>query len=430
MLMLSFMRRYVAFAAIITAVGCGVQGLPSRSGVSPQESGARRPPSNSGYKLLYSFQGGKDGQDPWASLLYYDGRLYGTTAIGGDPKCDGGYLPGCGTVFTATTAGRESVLYRFAGPRKDGMFPYSSVIELKGKLYGTTWKGGETLYGTVYVVTTNGKERVLHSFTQSDGANPRSGLLAVGSILYGTTSDGGDHSCDISYPYCGTIFSISTAGKVHVLYDFKRFPDGSVPNAGLTEVNGSLFGVTENGGAGEVGAVFRSSLSGKERVIYSFYSIKSPDGEFPSVDLTLVKGKLYSTTSFGGASGAGTVFEVTPSGKEQLLYSFKGEPDDGRFPLASLVEARGNLYGVTLNGGAHSCYAGGEGCGTVFKVSPNGQETVLYEFKGGTDGAAPIGGLIEVNGRLYGTTSAGGSGKCPARGNSPAGCGTIFTISP
>lgn len=425
---LSFARCGVVFAAIVTVAGCGAQGLPSRLGLPQRESTVQRPLSKSGYKLLYSFQGGKDGQDPEASLLYYNGKLYGTTVLGGNLKCLNGY--GCGTVFGATTAGKESVVYGFAGGGKDGLWPHSSLIELKGQLYGTTIAGGNQLsgtQGTVYEVSTSGKERVLYSFAGSgDGAQPYSDLLAVGSTLYGTTFDGGNHSCYSSQ--CGTIFSVSTTGKEQVLYSFRGRPnDGEMPYAGLTEVNGALFGVTDEGGAIGAGGVFRSSLSGKEHLLYSF---RRNDGWFAHTDLTLIKGKLYGTGVEGGAYGYGAVFEITPSGKEQLLYAFKGRPNDGSAPLGPLVEVGDNLYGVTSTGGAYKCFSNGEGCGTVFKLSMSGQETVLYTFKGGRDGALPAGGLVEANGLLYGTTFAGGSGKCPASSSGPAGCGTIFSIAP
>jgi uncharacterized repeat protein (TIGR03803 family) len=90
----------------------------------------------------------------------------------------------------------------------------------------------------------------------------------------------------------------------------------------------------------------------------------------------------------------------------------------------------GQLYGTTFGGGTHSCSGSGQGCGTVFAVSPSGKEKVLYSFAGGKDGEIPSAGLLNVGGTLYGTTQYGGTGKCPAYTGTPAGCGTIFTIAP
>jgi uncharacterized repeat protein (TIGR03803 family) len=424
---LSFARHSLAFTAIVVAAGCGMQSSPLQAALPQQAVTLRRPPANSGYKVLYSFRGGKDGQSPNGGLIYVGGKLYGATLEGGNPSCVDGY--GCGTVFSATTAGKESVIYGFAGGGKDGAYPASSLIDFKGQLYGTTGAGGtlpSISGGTVYKVSTSGTERVLYSFQKyGDGTHPEAKLLGIGSTLYGTTSDGGVHSCYSRS--CGTIFSVSTTGKERVLHSFQGYPnDGTWPFVGLTEVNGALFGVTQQGGAGGQGSIFRSSLSGEERMIYSF---KPHDGWFPDADLLLLKGKLYGTGSIGGAYGYGAVFEITPAGKEQVIYTFKGAPRDGSGPNGALVEVSGNFYGVTGGGGAYQCSRNYD-CGTVFKLSPSGQETVLYNFKGGHDGAYPIGGLVEVNGVLYGATSAGGSGMCAASGSGPAGCGTIFKISP
>ena len=138
------------------------------------------------------------------------------------------------------------------------------------------------------------------------------------------------------------------------------------------------------------------------------------DGAHPSAGLIDVKGTLYGTTGAGGAyscgsKGCGTVFSITPGGTEDVLHSF-GNLADGTLPQASLVELNGKLYGTTTSGGAYDQ-------GTVFRITPGGKEKVLYSFEG-ANGAQPLAGLIDVSGTLYGTTSAGGA----------YGDGTVFAL--
>lgn len=379
--------------------------------------------SSHGYKLLYSFKGAGDGLLPESSLTPLNGKLYGTTSAGGN-----GCPVGCGTIYAVTTAGKKSVLYSFRAGGTDGAFPHAGLIDVKGTLYGTTVKGGTNptrQYGTVYKVTTTGIERVVYSFNGSDGAYPYGNLILVNGTFYGTTSDGGTNTCYSGG--CGTLFSLSATGKEHVLYSFKGLSenDGSGPYGALALLGGSIYGATRYGGTG-VGTVFKSSLSGKESVLYRF---ERHDGWYPSGSLTLVNGKLYGSAGAGGAYGYGAVYAITPGGKEQVLYAFKGRPD-GSGPNGPLVAINGFLYGTTASGGTHSCFAQGYGCGTIFKLSLNGEESVLYNFSGGDDGSLPGAGLAEVNGLLYGTTTAGGTGKCSPSGSGPAGCGTIFAVAP
>ncbi len=150
-----------------------------------------------------------------------------------------------------------------------------------------------------------------------------------------------------------------------------------------------------------------------ETVLYSFTGTNG-DGINPYAALVFdSQGNLYGTTFLGGAScgqvfpTCGTVFKVTPSGQETVLYSFTGQHIDGADPASRLIfDSQGNLYGTTVYGGAGtgpSCV--GFGCGTVFKLTPSGQETVLYSFNGGVDGWNPYSGLIfDSLGNLYGTT--------------------------
>lgn len=377
--------------------------------------------SRPAYDLLYSFKGGNDGRDPHAGpLINVNGTLYGTTEYGGGTcyhRCFGG------TVYAITPSGSETVLHSFEDGSQDGKNPRAGVIDVDGALYGTTVHGGvaSCYCGTVFEVTLSGAEIVLHSFTGApDGFGPEYGLLDVNGTLYGTTASGGAHGD-------GTVFAITTSGKETVLHSFAGEPDGADPKASLTNVNGTLYGTTYSGGAncspsGGCGTVFTITKSGRETVLYSFKG-GSGDGEHPTQSaLVDVNGTLYGTSKRGGADNRGTVFSITRSGKETVLHSFGG-PEDGVYPYGGLIDVNGTLYGETSNGGSVSCgvrYRNVHGCGTVFKITTSGKETVLHSFGAPKDGKYPYAGLIFVNGRLYGTTTAGG------RRNA----GTVFSLLP
>ncbi|MGA8475583.1 MAG: choice-of-anchor tandem repeat GloVer-containing protein [Candidatus Cybelea sp.] len=369
------------------------------------------------YSVLYSFKGRHhgDGADPIAGLIMVRGTLYGTTKEGGAHcKASGG----CGTVFAITTSGAETVLHSFGGS-PDGAGPYAGLIDVKGTLYGTTRRGGgcggQHVCGTVFAITTSGAETVLHSFGgYGDGAYPYAGLINVKGTLYGTTLSGGPEAY-------GTAFSITTSGTETVLHGFSGLGsgDGAFPEAGLINVNGTLYGTTYEGGARtDNGTVFKVSTSGAGYTeLYSFNY--GTDGAYPVAGLVNVNGTLYGTTIQGGANcggtgGCGTVFKITASGKETVLHSFGLGSGDGAYPAADLINVNGTLYGTTDQGGANAR-------GTVFSITTSGTETVLYSFKGGSgDGAYPVARLLNVKGTLYGTSGAGGAN----------GYGTVFSLSP
>lgn len=312
-------------------------------------------------------------------------------------------------------------LYSFKGSQHDGGIPEASLLAMNGVLYGTRVVGGSRDNGTVFDLSTSGKERVLYSFygvgdgSGTDSATPFAGLVEMNGALYGTTYAGGlrcGHGSE-----CGTVLEVSTAGSERVVYRFKKHHDGSGPTAGLINVNGVLYGTTQDGGTRGQGTVFAITTSGEKTVLHSFTG-GSSDGAYPIAGLSDVKGTLYGTAEDGGANNDGSVFAITTSGKETTLYSFKSGRD-GAYPQAVLINVKDTLYGTTFGGGGLGC-GSFDGCGTVFKMRPSGKETVLYRFKGGTDGAQPYAGLINVKGILYGTTGGGGT----------TGNGTVFRISP
>lgn len=374
---------------------------------------------------LYSFgsQSG-DGIYPSAGLVMDSkGNLYGTTSTGGS----GGGVMGYGTVFRVAPDGTETVLYEFGSQSGDGNYPAAGLVRGKrGVLYGTTLKGGGSGCqgfgcGTVFMVDKRGKETVLYSFgSQSgDGANPQAGLVMdKEGNLYGTTYSGGAYGNDGGTGY-GTVFKVTPAGAETVLYNFGgQSGDAAHPYAGLIlDKKGNLYGTTTSGGATSNGTVFEITPAGTETVLYSFAPhFGDGDGWFPYGGLVMdAKGNLYGTT-IGGVKHGGTVFKLTRVGKETVLYNFGSQSGDGDFPYAGLVKDKvGNLYGTTYDGGAI-------GAGTVFRITPSGTETVLYSFGSQSgDGEFLYGGLVmDKSGNLYGNTYQGGAN----------GYGVVFKVTP
>jgi uncharacterized repeat protein (TIGR03803 family) len=266
-----------------------------------------------------------------------------------------------------------------------------------------------------------GGYKMLYAFKGTpDGASPYGGLVALNDTLYGTTLNGSKNYCSSScgsnscYLGCGTIFSVSKDGAEGVIYNFDGTfnggHDGSWPFVAPTVLNSQFFGTTSSAGAFGDGTVYTTTPSGSEQVIYSFKGGSSADGQDPEAALIPHSGTLYGTTVYGGSTGCGgagcgTVFSVTTGGTEKTLYSFKGG-NDGERVYAPVIAMHRKLYGATLEGGGTGC--GGSGCGTIFEVSLRGKEHVLYRFTDSSDGAFPN-GLIAVKGVLYGTTEGGGS---------------------
>ncbi|HXM42775.1 MAG TPA: choice-of-anchor tandem repeat GloVer-containing protein [Bryobacteraceae bacterium] len=350
--------------------------------------------------VLHSFTGGADGVFPQAGVIRDStGNLYGTASQGGATDA--------GVVYMLDTAGNETVLYSFTGGA-DGRFPYAGVIrDSAGNLYGTTNQGGSSSAGVVYKLDTAGHQTVLYTFTGGgDGGYPSAGVIGDSDgNLYGTASGGGPDYC------CGVVYKLDAAGHETVLYSFTEGAErpygaeGGYPLAGvIRDSAGNLYGSTDRGGAADSGVVFKLDTSGHETVLASFPG--PSDGSFPTAGVTGDSaGNLYGTTSSGNPVNAGVVYELDSTGNETLLYSFTGG-DDGAFPGAGVIrDPAGNLYGTTTRGGTGDQ-------GVVFKLDTAGNETVLYSFTGGTDGANPYfaGVIRDPAGNLYGTTGVGGDG--------------------
>jgi uncharacterized repeat protein (TIGR03803 family) len=378
---------------------------------------------------------------------------------------------------SASAQWKEKVLYSFQGG-SDGAFPAGGVVfDKQGNLYGATQQGGGTncspigYCGTVYQLAPPAKqgdpwtETILHVFqgkAQNDGEYPSGGVIAdTAGNIYGTASYGGTGDCVLLgiKGGCGTVFELSppqTKGgqwTYTTLYSFKGGKDGYLPFGDLVfDSAGNLYGATYfGGGKGTTcnsyyqycGAIFELSPPTKkvkkwtEKVVYSFKGIKAGkqvgDGANPNGGLILdIKGAIYGTTFIGGfncshnsGQGCGTVFKLTPPiGKgsawtEELLNRFNPGNSGAAEPAAGVVFDKGGILYGTTQHG------GDTGSGTVFQLAPgsNGKwvDRVLYRFRDGNDGSEPRSGVVfDAKGDLYGTATGGG-----AEGN-----GTVFRLRP
>jgi uncharacterized repeat protein (TIGR03803 family) len=372
--------------------------------------------------ILHSFTGGNDGGAPYSELTFdSSGNLFGTTFRGGKY--------GSGVVFKLQPNGKEVALHNFSGAR-DGGNPYygALAIDALGNLYGTTLGGGRFGAGVAFKLTPTGGERVLHAFSNigGDGESPIGSVtLDAAGNLYGTTQIGGNYNCNPPQG-CGTVFKIDTTGHLTILHAFNGSPDGAVPHRGLTlDKRGNLYGTTFEGGTGTCnppagcGTVFRINTAGKEKVLHSFGGYPN-DGQNPDCNLVRdTAGNLYGTTVFGGTSNWGMIFKLSSLGVETVLYNFAGGPTDGAVPVGTFVrDSAGNLYGVTNRGGT-------EQYGTIFQLDSSGKESILHDFSYSPDGGFPWSGLIQDSlGNFYGAVSIGGSGNCGGYT-----CGMIFKFS-
>jgi uncharacterized repeat protein (TIGR03803 family) len=331
----------------------------------------------------------------------------------------------------ASSAQTLTTLYNFCSQSfcPNGSYPYGALLQgADGNFYGTTAYDGTGYAGTVYKITPAGAQTVIYNFCSqpncTDGATPIAGVIqGTNGSFYGTTYYGGLYSNT-----GGTVFAITPGGTLSSLYSFCRQPncsDGAEPGAGLIlAADGNFYGTTSIKGAGH-GTVFRTTQSGTLTTLHSF---TGTDGSEANALIQATDGSFYGTAYGGGANnsctpgGCGTVFKISPSGMLTTLYNFCSRPNciDGFQPGGGLVQgADGNFYGTTYGGGT------GSG-GTIFKITASGALTTLYSFCSApncADGFGPGVGLIQAtDGNFYGTTVGGGTGA--------VGGGTIFKIAP
>ncbi len=348
-------------------------------------------------------------------------------------------------IFTCPAFGQ--IVYNFRGT-PDAAGPVSPLLaDGAGNFYGTTDAGGTFGYGSIYELPASGGDRVLYSFTGgADGANPSGKMLSDGSgNFFGTASRGGNDSGNCAYfNGCGVVWQLLPSGSLRVLHTFTGGADGAEPLGGLVRgaagvfYGTAVFGGTNSGDCapqtdepiGGCGVAFQIERERTYSVLHTFTG--GSDGQFPNSSVARdAAGNLYGTISYGGGStsaectslefkGCGVVYKIDPSEQESVLHVFSGSPD-GAFAEAGLIpDPDGNVYGTTVRGGTADY-------GSVYKVDASGNETVLYSFTGGNDGAMPLAGLIRDGlGNLYGTTTLGPNPGHPCG----ATCGGVFRLTP
>ena len=295
-----------------------------------------------------------------------------------------------------------------------------------GELYSTIQSNGAYTYGSVYTMTTAGKYTLLYSFCAEGapcaltGAYPTGGVtLGFDGNLWGTTEDGGKDSA-------GTVFKMTPAGTLTLVYSFTNGKDDSAPNFTVLQgQDGNMYGVSEEQYNGQYGSFFKLTTKGK----ISPHPFGYTNGESPSLPAQGTDLNFYGTTQYGGNASCecGVVYKATATGKITVLHDFTGYVSsteyDGSRPIGVLVQgADGDFYGTTYTGGANNL-------GTVFKISSSGTYTLLHSFAGvPTDGSSPIAGLtVGTNGNFYGTTAYGGSANYGALYEiTPAGAETVL----
>jgi uncharacterized repeat protein (TIGR03803 family) len=368
-----------------------------------------------------------------------------------------------------------NVLYTFRG-ESNGYSPSDITVAPNGTIYGTAFYNVGCACNLIFSFADN-KLTVLHRWSEPSGHNaaePQGLLLdSDADVLYATAQFGGptNYNCFADAGNaCGSVFSYDlTAKKYRDLHDFTGTPDGMDPLGIQVLTSNYLYGVTWGGGTNGWGSFYRLSLAGKEEVLYSF--MNSPDGQGPGSGLVPYEDALYGVTIGGGntacPAGCGTIFKITPSGSETVLYSFTAGLD-GDNPYQLVGDSKGNFYGLsranysntvvavfeinaagqfsiayngsfvsqiqsilpgpngslygTASGGNSSC--GSTGCGQIFELTPSGSGDgtvkVLHQFAG-TDGSTPqLGSLVLHDGTLFGSTASGGS----------TNMGVIYSLNP
>lgn len=367
------------------------------------------------------YSGASKGGNPRGSLaLGPDGNFYGTTQEGGEDNV--------GTVFKVTPAGVLTTLLESTtftkGVTSTGGYPQGGICAASdGSLYGTTFFGGEENFGTIFKLDASGNRTTLIHFTgtggMNRGSNPPSGLvLGSDGNFYGTTQNGGANDL-------GTIFKLTPEGVLSTLVEFTgngATNKGSHPYGRLTLApDGNLYGMANEGGDNNFGTIFRMTQTGELTTLLHFDASAGGSGAWPLGHLTVgPDGHLYGMANSGGANDHGTIFRITTAGVFTRLASFNlNGPTNGvrgGWPWGSLsVGPDGALYGMTNSGGS--------GFGTIFKVTTAGDFTHLQDFtgvSGATRGAYPLGTMIAApDGFLYGTANSGGT----------YGMGTIFKMT-
>lgn len=363
------------------------------------------------------YEDNNDGAGPAADLAVYNDTLYGTAGTGGPFE----YTDG-GTIFQLNPDGSDFyVNYAFdtTSYSNDGTYPETVLADGGAVFYGITYAGGLYGLGDIFKVNRDGTGfAILRSFSGMDGDYALNSLVLSGSKLYGTTQEGGVH-------YAGNIFSLNTDGTGFTnLYSFTGTNDGALTYGAPALAGNVLYGATAEGGTNGSGTIWRIGVDGSNfQVLHSF---AAGEGSACQAGLLVSGGTLYGE-AYNGGNGNGTLFKIETDGtgftvlRNFSLYSQQGPQAEGANPEGGLILGGGTLYGTSYSGGDNHT-------GNIFKINTDGTGYAsLWSFEplsGGTygynaNGARPQGGLVLVNGLLYGVTSQG----------SPNGMGTLFVVS-
>jgi len=349
--------------------------------------------------VIHEFTGGPGGATPTSALLEAtDGNFYGTANAATDT--------GARTaIFKLSPAGEFSVICVVRDTLSSN---FSALVQgTDGNFYGTVSLGGAFGGGYVFRVTPAGAFTVLHEFPFSfdtivDASMPVGLIQGADGNFYGTTSAGGVAGCP-SAPYCssfgnGTVFRMSPAGTVTVLHKFDGGSEGAEPRSGLIQAtDGNFYGTTSAGGA-RAGTVFRITPAGNLTALYAFPPNGNGIAVYPGSLVRGADGNIYGTTANGGPASTGTIFRLTLQGNVTVLHRFE-TAWDGSYPLGLVQASDGRLYGTTSGGGIASR-------GTTFVMDVAGTTTTLHRFTGSSEGAYPQASLVQAgDGNFYGTTS-------------------------
>ena len=365
--------------------------------------------------VLHKFTGGTDGYSPCCGLVQgLDAKFYGTTTQFGANNN--------GTIFKISSAGTLTAYPISTSTISSGA---NLLLATDGNFYGTSYHGGSAS-GTVFSLTSSGKVTLLYSFQGgTDGNGPNALVRGRDGNFYGTTFEGGVNLCTYQ-GWCGTVFKITPSGTltyIHYFCSVSPCADGAYPLAGgfILGTDGNFYGTASSDGANGGGIFFKMTSSGELTILYNFCSqANCADGGGPAALVQGTDGNFYGTTDRGGdltcaSNGCGTVFKITPAGKLTTLYAFN-DPKSGS-PSSLVQGIDGNFYGTFPYGGDLSCYSG-QGCGSIFRITPKGKLTILHNLHL-TEGAQP-GPLVQgTDGNFYGTAQSGGSHNG----------GTVFSLS-
>jgi uncharacterized repeat protein (TIGR03803 family) len=361
-------------------------------------------PASGALSTLYQFSGVYSGASSNATLIAAGGVLYGTSSQAGAANKGSFYA-------LDPASGALTILHSFAGG-SDGDQPVAPLLASGGTLFGVTPADGVSNFGTVFSYDiASGTKTVLHGFTAGkDGSDPGgAGVIKTGNFLFGTTGFAGAAGS-------GTVYRLPAAGgRIATIADFAAEPGVVGGNSALVSVGGALYGMRAGYPGQTPGFAYKIAGAAHTQTILHTFGTTAGDGNYPNAGLVYAGGRLYGTTTYGGAAQYyGTIFSLDPkTGAETVVYSFTGGADGG-YPIAGLVSVGGALYGTTSSFGA-----GGQG--TVFAFDPaTSAISTLHAFTGGADGGAPSSGLLELGGVLYGTTNFG----------SDFNRGTVFSVTP